>query len=104
IHNKQMEIELNRTVGAGTNETASNELKELGLGGYFDYPKPVGLIKYLIRATTGACDLVMDFFAGSSTTAHAVMELNAEDGGNRRYIMVQIPEATEKRSKAYKNG
>ena len=104
ISKKQMEIELNSDVGIGTNETASNELKALGMGGYFDYPKPVGLIKYLVRATTDQDDLVMDFFAGSSTTAQAVMELNAEDGGNRRFIMVQIPEPIDEKSKAYQDG
>lgn len=104
ISKKQMEIELNSGVGIGTNETASNELKALGMGGYFDYPKPVGLIKYLIRAITDQDDLIMDFFAGSSTTAQAVMELNAEDGGNRRYIMVQIPEPIDETSKAYQDG
>lgn len=104
INKKQMEIELNSSVKAGTNETASNELKSLGLGRYFDYPKPVGLIKYLMRAVTDEDDLIMDFFAGSSTTAHAVMELNAEDGGSRKYIMVQLPETTDKKSIAYKEG
>lgn len=104
ITQKQMEIELNRSVGVGTNETASNELKALGLGKYFDYPKPVGLIKYLVKAVTEEGDLVMDFFAGSSTTAQAVIELNAEDEGNRKYIMVQLPEATEEKSVAYKDG
>ena len=70
----------------------------------FDYPKPVGLISRILSVGLGKNDLVLDFFAGSSTTAHAVMQLNAEDGGNRKFIMVQIPEATDSKSEAYKAG
>lgn len=61
----------------------------------FLYPKPVSLIRELVRQSTGPDDLVLDFFAGSATTAQAVMELNAEDGGNRRFIIVSSTEATE---------
>ena len=71
----------------------------------FDFPKPVGLIKYLLyilRQDDDAC--ILDFFSGSATTAHAVMQLNAEDGGNRKFIMVQLPEATDEKSEAYKAG
>ncbi|CAM3552712.1 site-specific DNA-methyltransferase [Moraxella osloensis] len=70
----------------------------------FDYPKPVGLISRILSVGLGKNDLVLDFFAGSSTTAHAVMQLNAEDGGNRKFIMVQIPEATDSKSEAFKAG
>jgi adenine-specific DNA-methyltransferase len=68
------------------------------------FPKPVSLIKALIAQTTSEDDLILDFFSGSATTAHAVMQLNAEDGGNRRFIMVQLPEMTDEKSEAYKAG
>src|SRR5699024_8043357 len=72
-------------------------LDELGLSRHFRYPKPVELVKTLIRSVTPKGDrpLVMDFFSGSATTADAVMQLNAEDGGDRRCISVQIPEAAD---------
>jgi len=70
----------------------------------FDYPKPVTLIQKMLQLSTAydAGDTILDFFSGSATTAHAVMQLNAEDGGNRRFIMVQLPEPTDERSEAYK--
>ncbi|WP_407405663.1 site-specific DNA-methyltransferase [Sodaliphilus sp.] len=71
---------------------------------YFDYPKPVALIERCIQLYTNSGDIILDFFSGSSTTAHAVMKLNAEDGGNRTYIMVQVPEKTEENSDAYQAG
>ena len=71
---------------------------------YFDYPKPVTLIERCIQLYSDKDSLVLDFFSGSATTAHAVMQLNAEDGGNRQYIMVQLPEATDEKSEAYKAG
>ncbi|MDP2837775.1 MAG: site-specific DNA-methyltransferase [Candidatus Moranbacteria bacterium] len=70
----------------------------------FDFPKAVALIKKCIVAGTKDSDLILDFFAGSGTTAHAVMDLNAEDGGNRKWICVQIPETTAEESEAYKAG
>lgn len=71
----------------------------------FSNPKPISLIqRFLQLSTTNKNDIVLDFFAGSSTTAHAVMQLNAEDGGNRKFIMVQIPEATDSKSEAHKAG
>ena len=79
-----------------TNEAAVAELEKLNMKGYFDYPKPTSLIKYLINMKSFEkkdC-IVMDFFAGSSTTADAVMQLNTEDKGNRQYIMMQLPEQT----------
>ena len=79
------------SVGAGTNENASAELTELMGKQVFDYPKPVSLLRYLINSCT-TDDLIMDFFAGSGTTGHAVMSQNAADGGKRRYILVQLPE------------
>ena len=83
--------------GIDTNESASNNLVQLGFtGGVFTNPKPVTLIKYLVKMITynQKNATVLDFFAGSSTTADAVMQLNAEDGGNRKFIMVQLPEKT----------
>ena len=74
----------------------------------FDYTKPVELIKYLlglqINNKDSENDIILDFFSGSATTAHAVMQLNAEDGGHRKFIMVQFPEATDEKSEAYKAG
>lgn len=71
---------------------------------YFDYPKPVTLIQRCISLYSNKDSLILDFFSGSATTAHAVMQLNAEDGGNRRYIMVQLPEETPEDSEARKSG
>ncbi len=104
ITNKQMELDLNKFAGIGTNETASKELKQLDLANHFDYPKPVGLITYLLRATTDANDIIMDFFAGSATTAHAVMKLNSEDGGKRKFIMVQTDEEIAEDLAVYQKG
>ena len=88
----------------GTAESAKKELKEiLGANG-FETVKPVELIKRLIYHTTGKEDVILDFFSGSATTSHAIMQLNAEDGGNRKFIMVQLPEATDEKSEAYKAG
>lgn len=70
----------------------------------FDNPKPINLIKYLVNVSAGKDDFVLDFFSGSGTTAHAVMQLNAEDGGHRKFIMVQLPEVTDEKSEAYKAG
>ena len=76
----------------GTTESGSKFLNNLFGEKVFDYPKPYQLIKYLITISTHSNDIILDFFAGSGTTAHAVMELNAEDNGNRRFILVQLPE------------
>ncbi|WP_375685911.1 site-specific DNA-methyltransferase [Bartonella sp. AP65SXKL] len=72
--------------------------------GLFEYIKPTKLIKLLMQIGTNKDDIILDFFAGSSTTAHAVMALNAEDGGNRKFIMVQLPELCDEKSEAYKAG
>ena len=69
----------------------------------FDYPKPIELLKQLLSLCTKD-DIILDFFSGSATTAHAVIQLNAEDGGNRKFIMVQLPEETDEKSEAYKAG
>ncbi len=72
--------------------------------GYFDFPKPLGLINRILKISTTKDSIILDFFSGSATTAHAVMQLNAEDGGKRKFIMVQLPEATDEKSEAYKAG
>lgn len=71
---------------------------------YFDYPKPVTLIERCLQLYSDKDSIILDFFSGSGTTAHAVMQLNAEDGGNRQYIMVQLPEETPEDSEARKAG
>ena len=88
-----------------TNEIAKNELKRLFDGiSVFETPKPVELIKYFAIIASKSGDIILDFFSGSSATAHAIMQLNAEDGGNRKYIMVQLPEETPEDSEARKAG
>ena len=79
-------------------------VKELFEGKVFDYPKPVEMLSRMLEMGTEVDSLILDFFSGSATTAHAVMQLNAEDGGNRKYIMVQLPELTDEKSEAYKAG
>jgi adenine-specific DNA-methyltransferase len=94
------------TYQAGTNEDATAELESLFGANLFDNPKPSSLIRVLCRAVTydDPDALVMDFFCGSGSTADALMQLNAEDGGNRRFIMVQLPEPCEPNSAAFKAG
>jgi len=71
----------------------------------FDYPKPIELIKDFVRlANTKDKDIILDFFSGSATLADAVMQLNTEDGENRQFILVQLPEPTDEKSEAYKAG
>ena len=79
-------------------------LKNLMPQVYFENPKPIGLMKYLIGVSVQSDDIVMDFFSGSATTAHAVMQVNAEDGGNRKFVMIQVPQEIEKTSEAYSGG
>ena len=71
---------------------------------YFDYPKSVDLIKRVIELYSSERDIILDFFSGSATTAHATVQLNAEEGGNRKFIMVQLPEPSDEKSEAYKAG
>ena len=75
-----------------TTVKGSNDLKNYKLNKYFEYPKPVILIKLITQISTTKTDIILDFFAGSGTTGDAVMQLNAEDGGDRKYILVQLPE------------
>ena len=90
----------------GMTQDGTKDLDALFGAKLFGFPKPVSLIKYLIKITSQFMPdaIIMDFFSGSATTAHAVMQLNAEDGGNRKFIMVQLPEATDEKSEAYKAG
>src|SRR5699024_7958835 len=89
----------------GHSQSASQSLKKLmDDKAYFSYPKPVSLIKRILQLYSKRDSIIMDFFAGSSTTAHATMELNAEDGGNRKFIMVQLPEPLNEKDVAYTNG
>ena len=90
----------------GHNQEGRQELKKLfDNKGYFDGPKPLRLISRILTiANLSANSIILDFFSGSATTAHAVMQLNAEDGGNRQYIMVQLPEETPEDSEARKAG
>jgi len=84
--------------------TATRRLSDLLGGNFFDTPKPVELVELMLKLSTNDSDVILDFFAGSATTAHAVMDLNVEDGGNRRFIMVQIPESTPESSEAREAG
>lgn len=90
----------------GTTTNGTKEVMQLFDGKpYFDKPKPTTLLCKLIDlANVQDSDIILDFFSGSATTAHAVMQLNAEDGGHRKFIMVQLPEETNEKSEAYKAG
>lgn len=89
---------------AGNTDIGTEELKSIFDVKVFNNPKPTSLIKRAIEHSCGQQAIILDFFAGSSTTAHAVMQLNAEDGGNRQFIMVQLPEACDAQSEAAKAG
>ncbi len=86
------------------NQIGTQEVKAILGGDYMSFPKSTEYIKTIIQTGTSSSSLILDFFSGSSTTAHAVMQLNAEDGGNRQYIMVQLPEETPEDSEAKKAG
>lgn len=89
----------------GHNQIAREDVKKCFDGkNPFDTPKPVSLIKRVCYISNSYDDIILDFFSGSATTAHAVMQLNAEDGGKRKFIMVQLPELTDEKSEAYKAG
>ncbi len=88
-----------------SNDNSNKEITSLMGATLFDYVKPTSLIKKLLQSVSNNKDsIILDFFSGSSTTAHAVMQLNAEDGGNRKFIMVQLPERCDEQSEAYKAG
>lgn len=109
-----LEIKNYRTAGSGIGSIwtdnnffttkGSNEIRELFSGKVFSYPKPLALIRYILKRTTDENSIVLDFFSGSATTAHATMLLNAEDRLNRKYIMVQLPEKIEDNKDALKEG
>lgn len=86
------------------NSQGTSEVSSLFDSKIFSYPKPSSLIKRLLQFASDDDSIILDFFSGSATTAHAVMDLNAEDGGNRKYILVQLPEETVEQSEAYKAG
>ncbi|MBQ6733075.1 MAG: site-specific DNA-methyltransferase [Paludibacteraceae bacterium] len=96
------------TIVKHLNKNGVTDLQEINMNKFFDYPKPVSLVREFIQGVTilskSDGDVILDFFSGSATTAHAVMQLNAEDGGNRKFIMVQLPEKTDEKSEAYKSG
>ncbi len=91
-------------VGKGTTKNGTLLLKDMFGEKLFDFSKPVELLSYLISKVSNNDFVILDFFSGSATTAHAVMKLNAEDGGNRKFIMVQLPEKIDEKSEAYKAG
>lgn len=96
---------IDQNVQVSTTEQAGSDLDSLfDQISVFDYPKPVSLLTYLLRFKNDPSSIVLDFFSGSATTAHAVMQLNAEDGGNRKFIMVQLSEKTAPNSQAYDAG
>lgn len=88
----------------GMSQDGTKEITDLLKSKVFNFPKPSSLIKFLASIHTSSDDYIMDFFSGSATTAHAVMQLNAENGGHRKFIMVQLPEETAEKSEAYKAG
>ncbi len=88
----------------GRTEAGNDDIKALFNPNPFSYPKPVSLIEHFISIGTKNDGIILDFFSGSATTAHAVMQLNVEDGGSRKFIMVQLPELCDEKSEAYKAG
>jgi adenine-specific DNA-methyltransferase len=88
----------------GDNQEATKEIKDLLQSPSFDTPKPVRLLSQISKLSMDENDIILDFFAGSGTTGQAITELNKEDGGNRKYILVQLPEQTDEKSEAYKVG
>lgn len=109
----KQETDINREInlqdlfesGWGSNEDADDELRKLmEVQGLMDYPKPVKLILKIIASYRKNDFTVLDFFSGSATTANAMMKLNAQDNGNRKFIMIQLPELLDEKSEAYKSG
>ena len=103
---KELEVQSLKSVLKNQPDTQKGKQEIIDLFGkdVFTYVKPSQLIRHLIKTSTQNSDLVLDFFAGSGTTAQAVMELNEEDGGNRQFICVQMPEVLEENSEAHKSG
>ena len=94
----------NLLLDVGSTQSGQSEVDSLMGGNLFDTPKPSSLVSHLINIGTKNDSTILDFFSGSGTTAHAVMQLNAEDGGNRKHIQVQLPEPTDEKDEAYKAG
>ena len=90
--------------GVGMNTEGTKQMYDLFGKAFFSYTKPESLVEALILQATDKNSIILDFFSGSATTAHAVMQLNAEDGGHRKFIMVQLPEKCDEKSEAYKAG
>lgn len=105
-HTEMVDTKNLNSSGWGSNEDADEELRLIfGIQKLMDYPKPVRLLLKLLASYRGSDDyIVLDFFSGSATTAHATIKLNAQDGGKRKFIMVQLPELTDEKSSAYKAG
>lgn len=101
---KENETQLLETVFYKDRRGSSKRLRSLMQGDFFGFPKDENIIKNLLSSFINIDDIILDFFSGSATTAHAVMQLNAEDGGNRKFIMVQLPEETDEKSEANKAG
>ena len=100
-----MSIQSSIFAGVKTSISGKNVIKSLfSEKEIFSFPKPIELLQRIATITTNSNDLILDFFSGSGTTAHAVMQLNAEDGGKRRYLCVQLPEETDEKSEARKAG
>lgn len=105
VEDGMVPVNLWKREDVGTTDAASKDLSMLMGQKVFDFPKPTDLIKTMIQiAANDKYSIILDFFSGSATTAHAVMQLNAEDGGNRRFIMVQLPEVCDEKSEAFKAG
>lgn len=101
---KENETQVLETVFYKDRRGSSKRLRSLMDGDLFPFPKDEEVIEHYVESFTDSDAIILDFFSGSATTAHAVMKLNAEDGGNRKFIMVQLPEKTEEKSEAYKAG
>ena len=105
VEDGMVPVNLWKREDVGTTDAASKELSVLMGAKVFDFPKPVDLIKAMSQiAASDKNSIILDFFSGSATTAHAVMQLNAEDSGNRQFILVQLPELCDEKSEAYKAG
>ena len=100
----QVALSTNLPENIGMSQDGTREMKQIFSCIPFPFPKSTKLITYLIKSVNDKNATILDFFSGSATTAHAVMQLNAEDGGNRRFIMVQLPEKCDEKSEAYKAG
>ena len=105
LHNSKGQIS-NDFLGIefGSNQEASLNLEKIFEKRFFDFSKPLTLLKHFLVIGSNKNDIILDFFSGSATTAHALMQLNSEDNGNRKYIMVQLPEITDEKSEAFKAG